>query len=75
MTADQAPDAAGAQMAPGPQTESQASVEQAASESDAYWREICAAMPPMTDADIRAVAVILRQIDEDRRSGAHPDTD
>lgn len=47
--------------------------EPAESASDAYWREICAAMPPMTDADISAVAVILRQIDHDRRSGQHRD--
>lgn len=58
-------------MIPEPRAEDQTGTEPAESASDAYWREICAAMPPMTDADISAVAVILRQIDNDRRSGRH----
>ena len=31
-----------------------------------YWREACAALPPMTPEEIAAVAVILRRIDARR---------
>ena len=58
---------------PEPRAEDQTGTEPAESASDAYWREICAAMPPMTDEDIRAVAVILREIDQERRTREHHD--
>jgi hypothetical protein len=45
----------------------------AEAESDAYWQEICAGMPPMSDDDIAAVAVILRQIADSRRNGVPPE--
>ena len=74
MTADQERVAAADPVVPGPRAKTQTSAEPAESASDAYWRELCAAMPPMTDDDIRAVAVILRQIDEDRQSAERHDT-
>lgn len=31
-----------------------------------YWRQACAALPPMTDDEIERLAVVLRRIDQRR---------
>lgn len=37
-----------------------------AAERAAFWADVCARMPPMTEEDIYAVAVVLRRLDEQR---------
>jgi hypothetical protein len=69
MTADRAPGTTEQPTAEQPaKDDCEDTTEPVDAESLHHWQQACAAMPPMTADEIETVAVVLRRIDQRRKS-------